>query len=124
MTLTQLLASTSDEDLARLSKEHVRTDEPVSRAQLSHMLESAVRSYSFVHDFVTNRQPPTFAMLSILLDSPNHTLPFSGFYEKAMGETMRLAALAAWRISTICSRVAFIGISFSILYSLAIISTA
>jgi len=93
MTLTQLLASTSDEDLARLSKEHVRTDELVSRAQLSHMLESAVRSYSFVHDFVTNRQPPTFAMLSLLLDSPNHTLPFSGFYEKAMGETMRLAAL-------------------------------
>lgn len=93
MRLAPLLAALSDEDLDRLAVEHVRTDERLSRPQLCNFLEGALRSYRFVNDFITNRQPPTFALLTLLLDAPGYQLPKEGFQEHVMAETRRLAAL-------------------------------
>jgi len=93
MRLAPLLAALSDEDLERLALEHVRTDERLPRPQLCNFLEGALRSYRFVNDFVINRQPPTFAMLTLLLDAPGYQLPESDFQERVMAETRRLAGL-------------------------------
>jgi hypothetical protein len=92
MKLAPLLATLSDEDLDRLALEHVRTDKKLPRLQLCDFLEGALRSYRFVHDFIVNRQPPTFAMLTLLLDAGNE-LPLDGFRERVMAETLRLATL-------------------------------
>lgn len=93
MRLAPLLAALSDDELDRLALEHVRTDEQLPRPQLCNFLEGALRSYRFVNDFVTNRQPPTFALLTLLLDAPGYHLPSAGFKERVMSETQRLAEL-------------------------------
>jgi hypothetical protein len=93
MRLAPLLAALSDEDLERLAVEHVRTDERLPRPQLCNFLEGALRSYRFVSDFIINRQPPTFAVLTLLLDAPGYRLPKDGFRATVMAETRRLADL-------------------------------
>src|SRR5262245_49401089 len=93
MKLAALLAAQSDEDLERLALEHVRTDKKLARPQLCNFLEGALRSYRFVSNFVINRQPPTFAILSLLLDAPGYELPRDGFRDRVMTETRRIADL-------------------------------
>jgi hypothetical protein len=93
MRLAPLLAALSDEDLARLAVEHVRTDEKLPRPQLCNFLEGSLRSYKFVNDFIPNRQPPTFAILTLLLDAPECALPWEGFRDRVMTETRRVANL-------------------------------
>ena len=93
MRLATLLAALSDRELERLALEHVRTDEKLPRPQLCNFLEGALRSYRFVNDFIINRQPPTFAMLTLLLDAPGYQLPKMGFPDLAMAETQRLMGL-------------------------------
>jgi hypothetical protein len=93
MRLAPLLAALPDDDLERLAVEHVRTDERLPRPQLCNFLEGALRSYRFVNDFIISRQPPTFAILTLLLDAPGYQLPGDGFRERVMTETRRLADL-------------------------------
>jgi hypothetical protein len=93
MKLAPLLAVLSDGDLEKLGLEHVRTDEKLARPQLCNFLEGALRSYRFVNDFIINRQPPTFAMLTLLLDAPGYQLAKLNFRERAMAETQRLMDL-------------------------------
>jgi uncharacterized protein (DUF2267 family) len=91
--LAPLLASSLPDELDRLAKEHVRTDEKLGHAQLCNFLESAILSYRFVHDFLINRQPPTFAFLTLLLDAPGFELSLSGFKEAVTAETIRISTL-------------------------------
>lgn len=93
MRLATLLAALSDEQLNQLAIEHVRTDERLPRPQLCNFLEGALRSYRFIHDFIVNRQPPTFVLLTQILDAPAYQLPRDGFREKVLEETRRLAGL-------------------------------
>lgn len=93
MRLAPLLAALSEDDLERLAVEHVRTDERLPRPQLCNFLEGALRSYRFVNDFIINRQPPSFAALTLLLDAPGYQLPKEGFRERVIAETRRLADL-------------------------------
>src|SRR5688500_8859225 len=93
MRLAALLSSLPEEDLDRLASEHVRTDERLPRPQLCNFLEGALRSYRVVSDFIINRQPPTFAILTLLLDSPGHEMPVEGFRERAQAETERIEDL-------------------------------
>jgi hypothetical protein len=90
MRLAALLADQSDADLQRLAMEHVRTDEKLARPQLCNFLEGALRSFSFVSSFVVNRQPPTFSILTSLLESPGYERPVIGFKEVVMNDTGRL----------------------------------
>jgi hypothetical protein len=91
MRLGPLLAGLSDAELDRLALEHVRTDERPSRGQLCILLESAIRSYRFVHDFVINRQPPTFAILTLILESEEYQTSIINFKERALAETNKIA---------------------------------
>ena len=93
MRLATLLASLNDEELDRLAAEHVPTDERLPRPQLYNFLEGALRSYRFVSDFIVNRQPPTFAMLTALLESPGYELAMEDLRERALMETRRIAEL-------------------------------
>jgi hypothetical protein len=93
MRLAALLAEQSDVDLQRLAIEHVRTDEKLGRPQLCNFLEGALRSFSFVSSFIVNRQPPTFAILTLLLESQGYERPVIGFKEAVVHETERLVDL-------------------------------
>jgi hypothetical protein len=93
MRLAALLAEQSDADLQRLAIEHVRTDEKLARPQLCNFLEGALRSFSFVSSFIVNRQPPTFSILTSLLESPGYERPVIGFKEAVMNDTGRLVDL-------------------------------
>lgn len=93
MRLAPLLASLSDEELERLAVEHVRTDEKLPRPQLCNFLEGALRSYRFVNDFIVSRQPPTFAILTLLLDAPAYESSWREFESQVMSETRRVATL-------------------------------
>jgi|GEM_PF-1233258 len=93
MRLAALLAEQSDAELQRLATEHVRTDEKLARPQLCNFLEGALRSFSFVSSFITNRQPPTFSILASLLETPGYERPVIGFKEAVMSETCRLVDL-------------------------------
>jgi hypothetical protein len=92
MRIGPLLAAMTDDELARLALEHIRTDELPSRPQLCSLLESAVRSYRFVHDFIINRQPPTFAILTLILDGADYQVSIQGFRELVIAETERVAS--------------------------------
>lgn len=92
MKLADLLAETSREDLERLAHEHARADEDLSRPQLLGTIEGVLRSHRFLQEFLMNRQPPTFAVMTLLLDAPAYALPTSGFREAVMAETDRLCS--------------------------------
>lgn len=90
MRLADLLAETSIDDLERLAHEHARADEHIARPQLLATIEGVLRSHRFLHEFLINRQPPTFAIVTLLLDSPDYSLPTTGFREAVLAETNRL----------------------------------
>lgn len=90
MRLADLLAETSLDDLERLAHEHARADEQLSRPQLLGTIEGVLRSHRFLQEFLQNRQPPTFAVMTLLLDAPEYALPMSGFREAVLAETARL----------------------------------
>jgi hypothetical protein len=92
MRLATLLAELPDDELHRLGLEHVRTDEPLPRPQLCNFLEGAIRSYRFVSDFIFNRQPPAFSILSLLLDAPGYRLSEDGFASLADADARGLAS--------------------------------
>jgi hypothetical protein len=91
MRLASLLAGASEEELNQLAVEHVPTDKPLARAQLCSFLEGALRSYRFANDFIFNRQPPTFAILTSLLEAPGCELPRAGFAIRIAAMTDRIS---------------------------------
>src|SRR3569833_1428528 len=93
MRLAALLAELSDLDLERLAVEHVPTDEKLARPLLCYFLEGALRSFRFVSGFIVNRQPPTFSILTSLLESVGYERPIEGFRDAVMKETYRLVDL-------------------------------
>jgi hypothetical protein len=90
MKLSDLLAETDLEDLERLAHEHARMDDQLSRPQLLNAIDSVLRSHRFLHEFLVNRRPPSFAIITLLLAAPDYALPTSGFREAVLAETARL----------------------------------
>ena len=90
MRLADLLADVSLEDLARLAHEHAKTEEDLPKPQLLATIEGVLRSYRFLQEFLLSRQPPTFAIMTLLLDDPRFALPTSGFSDVVLAETARV----------------------------------
>lgn len=90
MRLADLLADSSLEDLERLAHEHARTEDPLPLPQLLATIEGVLRSYRFLQEFLVNRQPPTFAIMTLLLDAPDFALPTLEFRDLVLGETTRI----------------------------------
>jgi hypothetical protein len=91
MRLAQLLADASIDDLERLAQEHAKTEDQLPRPQLLSTIESVLRSYRFLQEFLLNRQPPTFALMTLLLDAPGFELPTEGFRDAVIAETTRIS---------------------------------
>lgn len=92
MRLADLLGDIEQEDLERLAHEHAHTDAAFPRAQLLSTIEGVLRSHRFLQEFLLNRQPPAFAIVTLLLDAPEFALPTAGFREAVLEETARLCA--------------------------------
>lgn len=90
MRLADLLSDTSIEDLERLAHEHARAEEHLSRPFLLQTIEGVLRSHRFLQEYFLNRQPPTFAIVLMLLDSEEYALPVDGFRDAVLAETDRL----------------------------------
>ena len=90
MRLADLLGSSTLEDLECLAREHAKIEEQLSRPQLLATIESVLRSYRFLQEFLLNRQPPTFAMMVLLLDAPEFALPTAEFRDLVLDETTRI----------------------------------
>jgi hypothetical protein len=90
--LADLLAEMGKDDIDRLAHEHARADEDMPPAQLLGTIEGVLKSHRFLQDFLINRQPPTFAIATLLLDAPDHELPLTTFREAVTEETWRICA--------------------------------
>jgi hypothetical protein len=90
MRVADLLAESTAEDLERLAHEHAKTEEQMARPQLLVTIEGVLRSYRFLQEFLINRQPPTFAIMVLLLDAPDFALPTSSLRELVLIETARI----------------------------------
>ena len=90
MKLADLLADVASEDLARLAREHAHTDETLGGPQLRATIEGVLRSHRFLQEFLLNRQPPTFAIITILLDASGHSIPAIELRDAVLAETDRL----------------------------------
>src|SRR4051812_43527702 len=90
MRLADLLAESPLEDLERLAQEHAKTEEQLPRPLLLSTIESVLRSYRFLQEFLLNRQPPTFAIMTLLLDASDYSLPTAGFRDSVQDETKRI----------------------------------
>ncbi len=96
MRLAALLADTSTEDLERIAHEHARAEDHLNRPALLDTIEGVLRSYRFLQDFLFNRQPPAFSIVSLLLDAEDFSLPIADFRDWVLMETNRIAdAIAA-----------------------------
>src|SRR5262245_13425970 len=93
MRLASLLAAMPEEELNRLALNHVITGAELTRPQRCDLLESAIRSPRFVSTFVLNRLPPTFSILTLLLEEPNFELPVATLRERVIVETERIKTL-------------------------------
>ncbi len=89
MKLADLLPQYSDEALDQLASDklddvtHVRLPRPV----LEREIASALGSYSYVAGVLAGSQPPSFAFLKLLMESPDRSAPAAGFSEAVMGRT-------------------------------------
>jgi hypothetical protein len=92
MKLADLLSELEPDDLERLAHEHARADEGMPRIHLLEAIASVLRSHRFLHDFLLNRQPPTFAILTLLLDAERHRFPAATFRQAVTAETSRICS--------------------------------
>ncbi len=92
MNLTDLLAKATREDLERLAHEHARADESMPRAQLLDTIAGVLRSHRFLHDYLFNRLPPTYAIITLLMDADGFSLPATSLRGAVTAETMRIRA--------------------------------
>jgi hypothetical protein len=90
MRLADLLADSTLEELARLAHEHAKVEEQMSRPQLLAAIESVLRSYRFLQEFLLNRQPPAFSMMVLLLEAPEFAIPTAEFRNLVLAETGRI----------------------------------
>jgi SAP domain-containing new25 len=69
MKLAELLAELPADQVRQIAHEHIRPDQELSHHALCATLETAIRSFSFIQNFILNRQPPAFVLLTLALDS-------------------------------------------------------
>jgi hypothetical protein len=92
MKLSDLLSELSQEELERLAHEHAYADESLTRAQLIGIIDGVLRSHRFLQEFLLNRQPPAFAIVTLLLNAPEFALPTAGFRDAVLAETTRICS--------------------------------
>lgn len=92
--ILQLLPQESVESLARQTLSQV-TDIRLPQTVLVDELSEVLGSSAYVTSQVASRHPPCFAILHLLLNAPDYSLPADGFRQKVEEETDRMIARAA-----------------------------
>jgi hypothetical protein len=92
MRLLEIFDSLAEESLQHLVERFLGPGESTSTATQNANLESALRSPKHVRDTVYDLQPPTFRILSRLLDADAHSIPASALRDSVMEETSSLAS--------------------------------
>ena len=97
MELAELLSTYPDDVLDRLAADKV--DEVAGlrlpRSVMVQEIASALSSLSYVARVLAPARPPTYAILKLLLNASDHSLPSDGFREAALAVTEGLSASAA-----------------------------
>lgn len=87
--LRDLLSTYSEQDLEKLAKdkiedfEHLRLPKSVLIEELSNLLTSP----SYIYETIAFRSPPTFEILTSLLNSPGYEAPIHGFRKTILERT-------------------------------------
>lgn len=96
MRVSEILQDYSDDALDRLARDKV--DEISSlrfpREVLIQEVASALSSHSYVAKSLAPARPPSYAILKILLGSPNYASGIEGFRDRALELTDRLSEMA------------------------------
>jgi hypothetical protein len=91
MRLAEILATLPRSDLEAIARNGLReTDLP--SAFLAGALETALRSYAHIRQAIIRRQPPTFAILEVLLEADQHRVDRDTLRARAEEETRAIAA--------------------------------
>src|SRR6266702_1427851 len=93
MKLADILANLPAEELEQLAQRHLHPEDGLPRPLVCNNLDGILRSFRFVQDFIFDRLPPTFAILTRLLEAPQYTLLEVGFRDAAIAETDRICDL-------------------------------
>jgi len=91
MRLAELLLEKSPDELGRLALEYAPGEAVLPRHQQIEIIEGVLRSFRFIQDYLFNRQPPTFAIMTLLLEAPDNALLTAGFQDVVLAETKRIS---------------------------------
>ena len=97
MKLRDILQQLPTEALEALARERLAqvVDIRLPHAVLVDELAEVLGSSAYVTTQVAFRHPPCFAILNLLMNSPDFALPSEGFRQKVQEETERMIALAS-----------------------------
>lgn len=97
MLVTEALAQYPDEDLDRLARDKVDevTNLRLPREVLIQEIAAALSSLSYVAKVLAPARPPTYSLLKLLLDAPDHRVVPRDFREAVHALTEDLTELAA-----------------------------
>jgi len=95
--LAAILPHYSDENLSQLAHDKLEDVMQVRlpRTVLEKEIAAALSSFSYISDVLASSQPPTYAFLKLLMETPGHTVAAVGFREAVMSRTDRLTEQAA-----------------------------
>lgn len=97
MKLTHLLASFDTATLDQISTDKI--DEAISlrlpQQVIVQEIVSALSSQSYISGRVLYGKPPTFAMLNLILQASDYSVPIEGFRDQVLGHVSELSSRAA-----------------------------
>lgn len=96
MKLRDIFLQMPEEALEHLARERLSqvTDIRLPQTVLVDELAEVLGSSAYVSTHVGLRHPPCFAILDLLMNAPDHTLPTEGFRQKVQDATERMVSLA------------------------------
>ena len=99
MRLQNILQQLPQEALETLARQRISqvTDIRLPQSVLIDELAEALASVGYVSNCVTLKHPPSFAILHLLMNAPDYSLPTEYFFHKVREETDRMVALASRR---------------------------
>jgi hypothetical protein len=97
MKLRAILQQQPQESLEKLARENLSeiVDIRLPHTVLVDELAEVLASSAYVGAQISRRHPPCFAILNLLINAPNFTLPGEGFRQKVQEETGQMIALAS-----------------------------
>jgi hypothetical protein len=99
MKIRPILQQLPPDGLEALARQRLSqvTDIRLPQSALIDELAEALTSFAFVSNQVVLRHPPSFAIIHLLINAPDYSLPTENFFHLVQEETSRMIALASRR---------------------------